>query len=373
MENKKGNFYWLDWLRFFAAFNVLLGHARATIFLDYYLLDDHWKSIFSYVVFCLVSLGNEAVTFFFVLSGFLVGGKALERICNRTFNPINYFIDRFSRIMLPLVPALLLTAFIGLLIGKSFNPYFFVGNLFSLQGILVPTFGGNGPLWSLSYEVWFYVLVGMLGVCVLHRKFSLSIFTVLVFIAVVFSQYLSVAKLFCWIIGVLAYVRRPDNLSLPLVAISITVMLLGIIGVQVSMGALQILPQNIRTAFSFFPPHIVLAAGIAIFIQQVILIKPKGRWMVRVDKYGVYLAAFSYTLYLTHQPVLDLISAYFLKGQKSVAIEFSSILGYIIVISICLIVSYIVYWLFERRTHELRSFLKKKNCASKKGYSISDG
>lgn len=27
--------------------------------------------------------------------------------------------------MLPLVPALLLTAFIGLLIGKSFNPYFF--------------------------------------------------------------------------------------------------------------------------------------------------------------------------------------------------------------------------------------------------------
>src|SRR5262249_14488667 len=34
----------------------------------------------------------------------------------------------------------------------------FLGNLFFLQTILVPTFGTNGPMWSLANEFWYYVL-----------------------------------------------------------------------------------------------------------------------------------------------------------------------------------------------------------------------
>jgi peptidoglycan/LPS O-acetylase OafA/YrhL len=34
----------------------------------------------------------------------------------------------------------------------------FLGNLFFLQTILCPTFGSNGPLWSLANEFWYYVL-----------------------------------------------------------------------------------------------------------------------------------------------------------------------------------------------------------------------
>lgn len=32
------------------------------------------------------------------------------------------------------------------------------GNLFMLQDVLTPTRGSNGPLWSLSYEWWYYCL-----------------------------------------------------------------------------------------------------------------------------------------------------------------------------------------------------------------------
>ena len=33
-----------------------------------------------------------------------------------------------------------------------------MGNLFFLQTIFVPPFGSNAPLWSLSFEFWYYLL-----------------------------------------------------------------------------------------------------------------------------------------------------------------------------------------------------------------------
>ncbi len=40
---------------------------------------------------------------------------------------------------------------------RSTAPVFF-GNLFFLQSVVSPVFGSNGPLWSLSYEFWYYIL-----------------------------------------------------------------------------------------------------------------------------------------------------------------------------------------------------------------------
>ena len=34
----------------------------------------------------------------------------------------------------------------------------FSGNFFFLQSIVSPVFGSNGPLWSLSYEFWYYII-----------------------------------------------------------------------------------------------------------------------------------------------------------------------------------------------------------------------
>lgn len=42
--------------------------------------------------------------------------------------------------------------------GNEYSATAFVGNLVGLQKVLVPTFGGNFPLWSLSNGTWYYVL-----------------------------------------------------------------------------------------------------------------------------------------------------------------------------------------------------------------------
>ena len=102
--------------------------------------------------YALTRVGGEAVVAFFVLSGFLVGGKAIERMREGTFRPGDYAIDRLVRLMLPLAPALLFTALVGLYVNGTVNVAQFVGNLLSLQGVLVLPYSGNGPLgpWRMS-------------------------------------------------------------------------------------------------------------------------------------------------------------------------------------------------------------------------------
>ena len=43
-----------------------------------------------------------------------------------------------------------------------------LGNLFSLQGIC--TYSIIEPLWSLSYEVWFYILMGIISLFFVRQK-----------------------------------------------------------------------------------------------------------------------------------------------------------------------------------------------------------
>lgn len=101
MELKKNHFYWLDALRFIAAFMVLFSHTRNDFFLPWGELPSEQHNPISFVFYFLGRLGHEAVIVFFVLSGFLVGGRGFERIQKGNFRIANYLIDRFSRIYPP--------------------------------------------------------------------------------------------------------------------------------------------------------------------------------------------------------------------------------------------------------------------------------
>ena len=100
-ENSKLHFYWLDSLRFIAAFMVLLSHARNTFFPPFGELPVDQQNIFSMVFTMFCRMGHEAVIVFFVLSGFLVGGRGFERMKNGSMNVGSYAIDRFARICPP--------------------------------------------------------------------------------------------------------------------------------------------------------------------------------------------------------------------------------------------------------------------------------
>lgn len=101
MKLKQNHFYWLDALRFIAAFMVLFSHTRNDFFLPWGELPSEQHNPISFIFYFLGRLGHEAVIVFFVLSGFLVGGRGFERIQKGDFRIANYLIDRFSRIYPP--------------------------------------------------------------------------------------------------------------------------------------------------------------------------------------------------------------------------------------------------------------------------------
>lgn len=100
-NNKINHYYWLDAIRFIAAFMVLFSHTRNDFFMAYGELPVEQQSFFSFAFYLLGRLGHEAVVVFFVLSGFLVGGRGIERIMSGNMDVRSYAIDRFSRIYPP--------------------------------------------------------------------------------------------------------------------------------------------------------------------------------------------------------------------------------------------------------------------------------
>lgn len=108
--------------------------------------------------------GQVAVLLFFLLSGFVIHYSALRR---GGLSARDYFVRRFRRIYPVFVLALLLSYLAacvraGSWIGPDLRSLGL--NLLQLQGLdrspgqWVDCYMGNEPLWSLSYEWWFYVL-----------------------------------------------------------------------------------------------------------------------------------------------------------------------------------------------------------------------
>lgn len=150
MKNQT-HYYWLDLIRFISAFVVVISHTSIVFSTNYEGLAPEYHTTRNAILYMMLRSGTEAVYIFFILSGFLVGGKAIKRIQNKTFDVLSYTIDRSVRILLPLVPALLITYIANSIIGEYYSIWDYIGNLFSLQNIFVPPV--NGVLWSLSYEV----------------------------------------------------------------------------------------------------------------------------------------------------------------------------------------------------------------------------
>lgn len=147
-------FYKLEALRGFAAFYVVLNHTIPHTF-------NYGGLNFGF----LFRFGQEAVILFFLLSGFVVN-YSHRKSSHNTFNV--YFIKRFSRIYVPLIIVFILGYIHSCLkSGYLIDPELrsLALNLLMLQdvpalkpNVLVAPYMGNTPLWSLSYEWWFYML-----------------------------------------------------------------------------------------------------------------------------------------------------------------------------------------------------------------------
>ena len=361
---KGGHYYWLDLIRFLAAFAVMACHFRGAFFQEYSLLpeEQHTMGVFSF--YLITRLGFEAVLIFFVLSGFLVGGRAIVRLRQGTFRARDYVIDRFARIMLPLVAALLFYLPICVYMGKPIDIADWIGSLLSLQGIV--TSAPIATLWSLSYEVWFYIIIFSLALIWTangrRRKYYIGL-GILVVCMLVFVK-LKVSYLWAWLLG--AVILQTDfNLSdgkrKAVCWICLIVSMCLIVLLQVSSESRFLSVSIIEDTQLLRDLIIVLfGASFAVFIKTVIGIVPKSKAMVSVNVAGTKLAAFSYTLYLVHAPVLKLLE--YLGAPKSATVNIVSVSLYIAWLAVGMAVSYLLYYLFERNTPQLKHFLKKRFC-----------
>src|SRR6185295_18373875 len=160
----------LDFFRWFSALVVVVTHSRAIFFVPWGEVTN--KDLISTAFYFVSGWGDYGVLMFFALSGFLIGGGAYERIKVGNFSFADYFINRFTRIYIVLLPALLFVWALdvaglkwlngsgiytqGYPIGAmpldtrdAIGPTNFVFNLLMLQNIVVPPFGTAQQLWSL--------------------------------------------------------------------------------------------------------------------------------------------------------------------------------------------------------------------------------
>ncbi|HTB79811.1 MAG TPA: acyltransferase [Opitutaceae bacterium] len=137
-------------MRGIAMLLVALGHCLAIA-----ILDPTWSPPAPWPFF---QAGHAGVMLFFMLSGYVIGLTDPEPFS------ANAAKDYLSRRALRILPIYIIAWFFSALVSSGESVRAIIGNLFFLQN-LDPYFSttllpikANGPLWSLHYEVMYYLL-----------------------------------------------------------------------------------------------------------------------------------------------------------------------------------------------------------------------
>lgn len=353
----KVHFYWLDSIRFIAAFMVLLSHSRNTFFPAFGDLPDSQQNVLTMAFSLFCRMGHEAVVIFFVLSGFLVGGRGIERIAAGTMNVGSYAIDRFSRIIPPLLAAIIFYYITSCVIpGTPFSWWTALGNLFSLQGICCKSL--VSPFWSLSYEVWFYIVLGAFAFLMTQRSDYKKVLGMLAVIAScsVFVIGLKMHYLLIWIMGAMAYVFRPKHKNNIIFLSSFVGFVVSVLYWQFSKDtkSLEITIQGTNKQFL----ELIMSLMSCLFIQQVILCEPHNQFAKVVEKAIGNMAKFSYTLYLSHRIVFLWIAAY-IWPKDSCQFTLSGIIQFLIIVISTLACCWLIYLISERYSPKIKALLKR--------------
>jgi peptidoglycan/LPS O-acetylase OafA/YrhL len=354
----------LDAVRGIAAILVALGHARLMI------IEDAGKlahvTLPQKLFYFSTNLGSYSVMIFFILSGFLVGSSVIKNIGEGSWSWKSYTIARVSRIYVVLLPALFIGMLFDLMGSRLFadsivygTPHYgfmlpesissnislpiFLGNLLCLQEILVPTLGSNHPLWSLTNEVWYYIIFPFFAVCLLPAtgRLAKAVFFA-IGVAILAILPLAISSLFIvWLFGVV--IALLPRVELPrLCAWSISVVLV-----------LLLAAQSAKLVIS---PPFVTETVMALFIYCWIT-RPAVNPQPTLARIASALSSVSYTFYLVHTPFIVFAAALIIRrGPKylpdpiGVSVVFGVFFG-------ALAFASIVWFLFERNTPHIRRML----------------
>lgn len=282
-------------LRFFAALHVLLFHfaqpqvAGAPEFIRTF-----------------IASGNIGVTFFFVLSGFILGYNYL----GRTFTARDFLWRRFCRIYPVYFAAILfaLPFFAMELRREAFWPDVFrtiaafsPAKFLMLQAWFEPqALKWNGPSWSLSVEAFFYLLFPALALLFVRLTkvfalLSVVISLALVHVAHIYEPPLPLLSLPLFLLGIsLAQMHRfvkPHELLAPIATVALIL----------TIGFMPWIEQNVPMSSA------VIAATFGLFVYAFAKESPLARFASHPSL--ILLGEASYALYILHEPLASLFQA----------------------------------------------------------------
>lgn len=322
-------YFWFDFFRFAAAFVVVLEHARDLLWINAAEasaagggINPAYKAIYF-----LTGFGHEAVMVFFVLSGFWIS-SAIDRRKDAPAFWGNYLIDRLSRLMVVLLPALAIGGILDMLgifafagplyfgetgaatlqnnVAMHLTPLAFLGNVLFLQTLAVPAFGSNGPLWSLAHEFWYYLWYPALLLAFTRRRWSLFIASLA--IGLIWPKLLPGFAV--WLLG--SGIYHADKAGWgrsffdPKRALVLTLFALALCAISLPASRMGMLPYSLA--------DIAVGGSFALLVWSVLLLEPAfPRFAQPLARYG---AGASFSLYVTHFPALALFSTFALGGNR---------------------------------------------------------
>ncbi|TGD82230.1 acyltransferase family protein [Hymenobacter wooponensis] len=355
--------------RWFSALLVVVSHVRSFVFKDFKDVA-HSQGALIKAFYFITGFGHQAVMAFFVLSGYLIGSSLLKQYQNNQFRFPAYLISRVSRIYIVLVVALLLTVILDL-IGLRFDTLgiyhnrlsittlnfsiddrlsigHFFSSLFMLQNIILPPLGSNGPLWSLNYEFWYYVLFPCLFIPLLSTTKSLTykssaLYLVFAALLLIWLPGTILASFLIWLLGLLPLILSINLKPLKYITALSLIIFLGATRLKLTFSTDYLNDFIIALLFSLL---------LCCFQDS----KKQGK-LYNINQ---FLAAFSYTLYLIHFPIalcMLVITNYFFKVSLLMEPSFPAFVIFFIALFIIYLISYGIACITEFKTHRFKQFL----------------
>ncbi len=266
----------------------------------------------------MASTGVQAVDVFFVLSGFVIA-----HVCaTREHDLRSYVISRAARIYSVALPALILTAIVdaigirenAAIYQETFHEYAFS------PGVLIRSLlfigeqwnahrfpGSNGPYWSLGFEVWYYTAFGAFLFAPRRWRWAATL-VVLAFIGP------KVALMFpAWLMGVGVYWVCSSR-SLPQSAgwILLIVPLVGLAGYQMvphsPLQQFSIVTLDVDRFRSTGQDYLLSALFTAHLMGFSTVSATFAPWFERHARPIRWIAGATFSLYLTHLPIMHLLA-----------------------------------------------------------------
>lgn len=354
----------LDSLRAGAAQIVLIGHIYSMV-----LRPER-----------TLGIGDLGVVVFFVLSGFLIGYTTLKRFNRDDYDLRRYLADRFSRIFVPYLPALVLILFIDSAVfawtdTRTYIEHYtlqdFVASLLMLQqhpaglffdeilgasSLKLSTFSSARPLWTVAVEWWLYLSFGLLVFrarqIVSSRRWqllfaacaSVPLFNAIAGTGAGLSLVWFVMCGLAWV-----YWRGRERIDAAVAAIMNSVgpvrgflraapflLLLLIVARLLWTGFLETRQPFERLLFYDFNLYgLIMMLCVVLFLLKGTRMEGERNRTVR------FIADYSYSLYLIHYSVIFMLHAFGLKSG-------SDVLDLLMYLVVCNIAAIAFWYVFER-------------------------